>query len=420
MRLGAQGSAGKASKNFKGEGAYQRAKDWVRQKEAEFLNDPSMASRPAGNRPLSYYLDKHLDARAKRYGTTKDNITLAHGKDLYNTKRDVDRILEYPIADIPVAKITADDIHDYLTTRLNENKNKTGTNLLGPTIRRHDWQVLVKAFKHAWNEKVSNNPLAAFKELHTMKATLGEERNIDSFRVPPTVENRLLRQAAAIFQYAIIISIETGVRKGELLALSWENVDLKDRTLRLPSKTTKTKKYRKVQLSNRAVQAFDGLQRLNPLSKKPLDMKVGKLDSAWKRIRARALRQVEKEVFEAARGIDMSEATKPRGNRAVFAAFQAEDSDELKELKNDWAILEKIRWHDFRHEAITRWVNPPISLPIVEAAEQSGHKNAAVLSRYMHTRKETNQNITALLDAGEDRSQLLRDRVYAERNKKRG
>ncbi len=49
------------------------------------------------------------------------------------------------------------------------------------------------------------------------------------------------------------------MRRGELLALTWDNVDLKQRTAHLPD--TKNGESRTVPLSTRAVTILDGLER---------------------------------------------------------------------------------------------------------------------------------------------------------------
>lgn len=43
-----------------------------------------------------------------------------------------------------------------------------------------------------------------------------------------------------------------------------------------------------------------------------------------------------------------------------------------------------ITFHDLRHEAISRWFEPPFSLTIPEVMSQSGHTSMAMLKRYAH------------------------------------
>src|SRR6266542_3432717 len=57
----------------------------------------------------------------------------------------------------------------------------------------------------------------------------------------------------------IIAAIDTGARKGELLAVRWSDVDSKQRTITLRSETTKTQQTRAVPMSNRLYNALNEL-----------------------------------------------------------------------------------------------------------------------------------------------------------------
>lgn len=52
---------------------------------------------------------------------------------------------------------------------------------------------------------------------------------------------------------AVELSLETGMRRGELLAMTWEHVDLKARVIHLPGETTKSHTTREIPLNSRAL-----------------------------------------------------------------------------------------------------------------------------------------------------------------------
>ena len=127
----------------------------------------------------------------------------------------------------------------------------------------------------------------------------------------------------------IILAIETAARQGELLALTWDNVDLKRRVARFP--ITKNGHPRTVPLSSRAV-----------------------------------------EVLEAI----------PREGDNVFSAF----SKDRFSLKHAFVRLTKrvkiegLRFHDLRREGVSRMLER--GLNIVEISQVSGHKTLSMIQRY--------------------------------------
>lgn len=123
------------------------------------------------------------------------------------------------------------------------------------------------------------------------------------------------------------LALATAMRRGELLSLRWEHVDLNGRTAFLPD--TKNGDSRNVPLSTAAVQVLAGLPR--HISGLVFPVKAFTVDAAFKR----GLRR---------------------------------------------ANLVGIRFHDLRRTAITRMAE---KLPnVIELAAVSGHKSLMVLKRY--------------------------------------
>lgn len=129
------------------------------------------------------------------------------------------------------------------------------------------------------------------------------------------------------------LAIETGMRRGELLALEWKNVDLQKRTAYLPD--TKNGESRTVPLSSCAVAILGGLPR-----------------------------SIDGRVF-------------PLTANALKLAFE-------RAVRR--AGLEDFRFHDLRHEATSRLAE---RLPnLIELAAVTGHKDLRMLKRYYHPRAE--------------------------------
>ena len=146
----------------------------------------------------------------------------------------------------------------------------------------------------------------------------------------------------------VLLALETAMRRGELLAMRWEDVRLKDRVVYLP--TTKNGQSRSVPLSGKAVEILNSLTR--KLYGAVFD---GVTDNAVKLSYIRAVKR--------ARGIY------------------------IKTGGADPRMLVDLHFHDLRHIAVTRLAE---KLPnIVELAAVSGHTDVRMLRRYYHPKAET-------------------------------
>ena len=128
----------------------------------------------------------------------------------------------------------------------------------------------------------------------------------------------------------IVFAIETGMRRGEILGLKWEHVDLERRIAFLP--LTKNGSSREVPLSTKAAQVLTGQRQRND-TPSPFPIIANGFRLAWGRLRSRA-------------------------------------------------GLSDLRFHDVRHEAISRFFELGLNIPGV--AVISGHKDPRMLFRYTH------------------------------------
>ena len=151
------------------------------------------------------------------------------------------------------------------------------------------------------------------------------------------VRNPVTRQ---VFQFALA----TGMRRGEVLSLEWQHVDWQNKTAFLPM--TKNGERRTVPLSPQALDVLGHRARENThnsaedttqLSGPVFPITANAMRLAWERMRTRA---------------------------------------KIKDL----------RFHDLRHEAISRFFEMGLSVP--EVALISGHKDKRMLFRYTHLRAE--------------------------------
>jgi integrase len=154
-------------------------------------------------------------------------------------------------------------------------------------------------------------------------------------RISPQEEHHLLDalRLTSDVQTIVSLAIETGMRRSEITNMRWSDVKLKNRTLHIPQ--TKTDTPRTIPLSSRAVSLLNAL---------PVN--------------------ISGVVFEIAPD-SVSQAFKRACKRAD---------------------IDNLRFHDCRHEAVTRFFE--LGLNVMEVAAISGHKDLRMLQRYTHLRAE--------------------------------
>jgi integrase len=162
----------------------------------------------------------------------------------------------------------------------------------------------------------------------------------------------------------ICLAVETAMRRGEIVSLLWANVDLNRRVVHLPS--TKNGDARDVPLSSRAVAVLQALKDARDHAKD--DTSESDEDDANRvfKIRSDAVTRAFERAVARARKlyVDESKATK---------------------LRPDGKFLTDLRFHDLRHEAISRLAS---IFPMHELTKITGHKDPRMLMRYYHPRAE--------------------------------
>lgn len=203
---------------------------------------------------------------------------------------------------------------------------------LAPQTVQHYLAVLNRLYKAAARDfgipLPLGNPVASVR---MPTVTNGRERRLEGDEEP-----RLLAALDASrgkhLKSVALLALETAMRRGELLALRWEHVDLKRRVLHLPE--TKNGTSRDVPLSSSAIAVLESLPR-----------------------------NIAGLVFSTSETA-ITEGFQRAAKRAEIADF---------------------RFHDLRHEATSRLAE---KLQIHELMRVTGHKDTRMLARYYHPRAE--------------------------------
>ncbi|HUX62206.1 site-specific integrase [Sulfuricella sp.] len=154
-----------------------------------------------------------------------------------------------------------------------------------------------------------------------------------------------------IYMPALVrVAIESAMRQGEMLALTWANVDLSSRVAKLPD--TKNGTVRNVPLSPAAVNAIKGLPRA--IGGRVFATTASAVKQSW----ARAI---------------------TRAQRNYLADCKTNDREPVA------GFLEDMTFHDLRHEGTSRLAE---IFPLHKLMKITGHKDTRMLARYYHPRAE--------------------------------
>jgi integrase len=160
-------------------------------------------------------------------------------------------------------------------------------------------------------------------------------------------EVRLMASAPAYLRPLLFVAIHTGLRRGELLDLRWNDVDVVGENIHV--RKSKSGKGRYVSIDSDVVRMLSGLK------------------AAWReRLRARVVRQSEANgfVFSAPRGGVMSNL-----NRVWYPLLERTE-------------LQGLHFHDLRHTYGSRLVM--LGVPIYTVQKLMGHKKIEMTMRYAH------------------------------------
>ena len=175
---------------------------------------------------------------------------------------------------------------------------------------------------------------------------------------------------------ALILALNTGLRRGELLGLTWGQVDLEARLLKVGKSKTKAGAGRKVPLNEKAFAAL----------------------SAW--ARQFPFRRPEHFVFASERYGEGGAVFDRNPNESIGTfkeAWQEAKKRTADEEKSIPAVA--CRWHDLRHTFCTRMLEGGQGLPVMAALMGwSAGTSIRMAKRYGHFSDESLSAAVSVLD----------------------
>lgn len=295
------------SKTFETKAA---AEAWARQTEGEMDRGVFLSRAESENTTLAEALERYArEITPKKRSAQREAYLIA-------------ALLRRPLAGRYLATIRSKDIADFIRER--------GCEDVAANTIRLDLALLSHVFetcRSTWGMENLTNPVPLARSA-APRLPPGRNR-----RFREGEEARLLAACPSMLAQVVRFAIETAMRRGEIAALQWGDVDLNKKTAHLSQ--TKNGDARTVPLSSAALSVLRALPR--------------RLDGA---------------VF------GMSE-------NAITLAFRRTTAE---------AGIQGLTFHDLRHEATSRLFEKGFNP--MEVSAITGHKTLQMLKRYTHLRPE--------------------------------
>jgi integrase len=277
-----------------------------------------------------------METEADRHGLHANINTL--GKDTFGTilsrylaeivprKRsaDTDRRMINRVLAMPLSKVALSNLTPALFAAYRDERLKL---VAGPTVRR-EMAVLrhcIEVARRDWDYPISINPVRLVRVPAEAKP---RSRRVEGDEAAQLLTAMSASSTVWYLRPFLLLALETGMRRGELLSVCWKDLDTTGRTLTIWQ--TKNGHPRTIPLSPKALEVLEGLDRSD---ERILPVSANAVRLAWQRLRARV-------------GIP------------------------------------DLRIHDLRHEAISRLFEAGLNVP--EVALVSGHRTPSQLFRYTH------------------------------------
>jgi integrase len=214
-------------------------------------------------------------------------------------------------------------------------------------------------------------------------------------RVLEDEEARLLRAAgrahlegtATRLQALIVAAIETGMRRGELLALTWRDVSFDDMTILVRAEevgASKTGTSRLLPMSERL------RDEVLPLQINPNGDRFGRADYVFGDAVGGQLTTVRK-AWQTA--VLRANGHEPVWTRTALSAGSRQKLD----------IID-LHFHDLRHEAGCRWLESKV-FDLEQIRQMYGHTTVAQTARYLHASGQSSRTAMQAYDAQRKRLQ---------------
>lgn len=270
-------------------------------------------------------------------------------------------ILPHPISNRKIKKITPREIQSFINETKNYRSRKTNEGLSSSSIN-----IIITTFKSAFNYALDFNLVKENPCIKVKRSSMRDMKKVDSFTVKEQIKIEQYIESTKNPEYfGILLSLYTGLRIGELLALEWSDIDFVNGTMSI----NKTSYKGRNELGNwetyeKEPKTFSSIRDI------PLPKYIVKLLRDHKR------KSKSKNVIARIDGCPISQDSIRRRLRTM-----------TKRLK-----IRNLNFHALRHTFATRAIES--GMDVKTLSEIMGHSNAMItLNTYAHSMTEHKRNM---------------------------
>jgi len=303
---------------------------WARKNESEIERGLWLDTGRASTTPLGEALDTYEKEVTPRKRSAASELSALH-----IIQEDAGAL---GLLDTPLPRLTSTDF-----ARLRDKWKRDGVK---PSTIKRRMAVLSHLYTIArkeWRMIGLHNPIGDIALPRVADARSRRTSNEEIAAVCKATESKELADF-------LRLALATTMRRGELHALRWENIHLREHTAWLPAEVTKTLKGRNVPLSTAATAVLEGMgtRKSGPV----FHFDPQTYTRAWRRAVTRA--------------------------RARYV-----DDCEERGTEPDPHFLVDVKLHDLRHEGASRYAEKK-KFNTIELAAITGHQDLRMLKRYVH------------------------------------
>lgn len=300
----------------------------------------------------------------------KKPSTKSRYESLFNT-----HILESYFGKIPLQKITVDDLQDFYNKKFEEKSE---------SIVKNIHKLIKPCVRYAFNNGMILRNFADFVKIPRDLSQV-EEKNK---KVKPLTmeEHKVFVKGIAAHKYTALFNtaLDTGMRQGELFALTWDDLDFYDMTIRINKnhsrvKDIETQKHKNYTTNTKTAKS----NRIIPMAQRTKNiLMIHQRSQKEQLLRIGIIQTGETLVFG-------NLVNKPLDSHNI-----------LKELKRVYKKLgiEGKTFHDLRHTYATRLFE--LGEPAKTVQELLGHSNINVtLGTYTHVLEKQKIKTASKIDA---------------------
>lgn len=220
----------------------------------------------------------------------------------------------------------------------------------------------ITLLKTIMNAAVTNEIITANK-IYKVKKLKVNAKEVKAFSLSDQqkIERYCLNSNKEYYKIGILLCLYSGLRIGELIALTWEDVDFKNNLISVNKTITRIRKDNKwidLIISPKTIKS----NRIIPLGKEIMEL----------------LKEVKRKK------ISKYVVSSKKGDRVLIRTYQYYFS----KIQNDLNIKEVLNFHALRHTFATRAIES--GMDIKTLSEILGHSNTSItINRYVHSLDET-------------------------------